>query len=88
MTRIARYILAAAIATHALFAGAQSSAGELDLAGNIVAEIKTRHAPDGRQEIYDIRAYHDNDGRLTVGGRMSEAGTHAALARAMSEAGL
>lgn len=72
----------------ALFAGAQSSAGELELAGNIVTAIKTQHAPDSRQEIYDVRAYHDNDGRLTIGGRMSEAGTHAALASAMTEAGL
>lgn len=67
-------------------AWAQSSQGELERAQNAIAKAKEQTAPDSRQAIYDIKAYHDTDGRLIVGGYTSETKARNATVELLNDA--
>lgn len=69
-------------------AGAQSSAIALEKAQRAVAAAKASAAPDARQNIFEIKAYADSDGNLTVGGRTSEDFIKKAVVSALSEEGV
>lgn len=69
-------------------AGAQSSAIALEKAQKAVAAAKSSAAPDARQNIFEIKAYTDSDGNLTVGGRTSEEFIKNAVTGALSEEGV
>lgn len=69
-------------------AGAQSSAIALEKAQKAVAAAKASAAPDARQNIFEIKAYTDSDGNLTVGGRTSEEFIKNAVTGALSEEGV
>lgn len=83
-----RYIITIAIAALALSASAQSSANELSKARAAVAAAKSATAPDARQCIFDIKAYHDTDGRLVVGGVTSDRDARRAVVSKLDETGL
>ncbi len=66
----------------------QSSQGLLDKARVAVEDVKAKFAPDSRQAIFEIKAYNDNDGNLTVGGATSDSSAYRAVHKALSDAGL
>lgn len=70
-------MLAATVAT------AQSSALQLEKAEKTIAEVKQQYAPDTRQAVFEIKAYNDPDGRLTVGGKSSDSTAVRALRSAL-----
>lgn len=72
----------------ALGASAQSSAVALDKAVAAVAAAKERTARDGRQTVFDIKAYLDNDGNLTVGGLTSDSLARKAVLAELNAAGV
>ena len=67
---------------------AQSSARELETVSRAVAEAKAHTASDARQAIFDIKAYHDNDGRLVVGGVTSDSLARKAVVTALAKTGI
>ncbi len=67
---------------------AQSSARELETVSRAVAEAKAHTASDARQAIFDIKAYHDNDGRLVVGGITSDSLARKAVVTALAKTGI
>ena len=66
---------------------AQSSMKALERASQIVEDVRAAHAPDKRQAIYEIKAYNDPDGGLTIGGKTSEAAARGALVALMNTSG-
>lgn len=83
-----KYIAIIALALAVFPTAAQSSANMLAKAQTCIADIKARFAPDSRQAIYDIKAYNDNNGSLTVGGEVSDSTAASATRRALAEAGI
>lgn len=83
-----KYIAIIALALAVYPAAAQSSANMLAKAQTCIADVKARFAPDSRQAIYDIKAYNDNNGSLTVGGEVSDSTAASATRRALAEAGI
>lgn len=67
---------------------AQSSANELDKASAILADVKSTVAPDGRQAIFTLKAYHNPDGVLVVGGEASDSAAVKAAREALADGGL
>ncbi|MDE6278248.1 MAG: C40 family peptidase [Muribaculaceae bacterium] len=70
-----------------LSSAAQSSIKALERASAIVEEVKAAHAPDKRQTVYEIKAYNDPDGGITVGGKTSSAEARGALVAQMNASG-
>lgn len=66
----------------------QSSQGQLETVKTAVEKVRTEYAPDSRQAVYDIKAYHDNDGRLTVGGYTSDSTAYNSLRKALADTGV
>lgn len=83
-----KYIAIIALALAVFPSAAQSSANMLAKAQTCIADVKARFAPDSRQTIYDIKAYNDNNGNLTVGGEVSDSTAASATRRALAEAGI
>ncbi len=83
-----KYIAIIALALAVFPTTAQSSANMLAKAQTCIADVKARFAPDSRQAIYDIKAYNDNNGSLTVGGEVSDSTAASATRRALAEAGI
>lgn len=83
-----KYIAIIALALAVFPTAAQSSANMLAKAQTCIADVKARFAPDSRQAIYDIKAYNDNNGSLTVGGEVSDSTAASATRRALAEAGI
>ncbi len=67
---------------------AQSSTEALGLAQRAVEKARETVAPDSRQIVFEIKAYNDNDGNLTVGGKTSEAAVRNAIAGALADSGV
>lgn len=68
-----RYILSALTLVMLGFAApAQSSSIALGKAAQAVEQAHKAAAPDARQNFFDVKAYADSEGNLTVGGRVSE----------------
>lgn len=67
---------------------AQSSARELELASDAVAQAKAATAADARQTVFGIKAYHDTDGRLVVGGVTSDSLARKAVIDRLAETGV
>ena len=67
---------------------AQSSANELDKASAILSDVKSAVAPDGRQAIFTLKAYHNPDGVLVVGGEASDSVAVKAARKALADGGL
>ncbi|MCM1066479.1 MAG: C40 family peptidase [Muribaculaceae bacterium] len=86
MRRILISILFLGIAATSLMA--QSSANELSRAQGAVAQAKASTAADARQSIFDIKAYHDTDGRLVVGGVASDSLAIRAARQALADTGV
>lgn len=83
-----KYIAIIALALAVFPTTAQSSANMLAKAQTCIADVKARFAPDSRQAVYDIKAYNDNNGSLTVGGEVSDSTAASATRRALAEAGI
>ena len=84
-----RLILSAfAAAAMAFCASAQSSTEALAKAQSVVENVHQTVAPDARQIIFDIKAYNDNDGNLTVGGKTSETSAREAIVGALNDNGV
>ncbi len=83
-----KYIAIIALALAVFPTAAQSSANMLAKAQTCIADVKARFAPDSRQAVYDIKAYNDNSGSLTVGGEVSDSTAASATRRALAEAGI
>lgn len=83
-----KYIAIIALALAVFPTAAQSSANMLAKAQTCIADVKARFAPDSRQAVYDIKAYNDNNGSLTVGGEVSDSTAASATRRALAEAGI
>ncbi len=83
-----KYIAIIALALAVFPTAAQSSANMLAKAQTCIADVKARFAPDSRQAVYDIKAYNDNNGNLTVGGEVSDSTAASATRRALAEAGI
>ena len=83
-----RYTAIIALAVAALPLAAQSSADMLAKAQECIKTVKAQVAPDARQAVYDIKAYHNNDGSLVVGGEMSDSTALKATVKALAEAGV
>ncbi len=83
-----KYLAIIALALAVFPTAAQSSANMLAKAQTCIADVKARFAPDSRQAIYDIKAYNDNNGNLTVGGEVSDSTAASATRRALAEAGI
>ena len=83
-----RYTAIIALAVAALPLAAQSSADMLAKAQQCIKNVKAQVAPDARQAVYDIKAYHNNDGSLVVGGEVSDSTALKATVKALAEAGV
>ncbi len=83
-----KYLAIIALALAVFPTAAQSSANMLAKAQTCIADVKARFAPDSRQAVYDIKAYNDNSGSLTVGGEVSDSTAASATRRALAEAGI
>ena len=83
-----KYTAIIALAVAALPLAAQSSADMLAKAQQCIKTVKAQVAPDARQAVYDIKAYHNNDGSLVVGGEMSDSTALKATVKALAEAGV
>ncbi len=83
-----KYIAIIVLALVVFPTAAQSSANMLAKAQTCIADVKARFAPDSRQAVYDIKAYNDNSGSLTVGGEVSDSTAASATRRALAEAGI
>lgn len=83
-----KYLAIIALALAVFPTAAQSSANMLAKAQTCIADVKARFAPDSRQAVYDIKAYNDNNGSLTVGGEVSDSTAASATRRALAEAGI
>ena len=77
-----------AAAAMAFCAVAQSSTEALAKAQSVVENVHQTVAPDARQIIFDIKAYNDNDGNLTVGGKTSETSVREAIVGALNDNGV
>lgn len=51
---------------------AQSSAEELRKASGIIASVQKQFAPDARQNLFQIKAFNNNEGALTIKGTTSD----------------
>lgn len=51
---------------------AQSSVNALSSVSSVIEKVKSECAPDSRQAVFEVKPYIDNDGRLVVGGKISE----------------
>lgn len=67
---------------------AQSSANMLAKAQECIKDVKAEYAPDGRQIVYDIKAYNNNEGSLVVGGDVSDSTAMRATVKALDQAGI
>lgn len=67
---------------------AQSSAEELRKASEIVSGIQKQFAPDARQNIFQIKAFSNNNGGLTIKGTTSDSTAFNALKKQLSSAGI
>ncbi|MBD5233691.1 MAG: C40 family peptidase [Bacteroidales bacterium] len=67
---------------------AQSSQGLLEKARAAVEHVRSTSAPDSRQVIFEIKAFNDNDGNLTVGGATSDSIAFRNLHTALAEVGI
>ena len=67
---------------------AQSSASALASAEEAVKTVKAEVAPDARQIIYDIKAYTDGNGVLTLGGVTSEMTARNRVIAAVNDLGI
>lgn len=83
-----RYTAIIALAVAAMPLAAQSSADMLAKAQSCIKTVKAQVAPDARQAVYDIKAYHNNDGSLVVGGEVSDSTALKATVKALAEAGV
>ena len=83
-----KYTAIIALAVAAMPLAAQSSADMLAKAQECIKTVKAQVAPDARQAVYDIKAYHNNDGSLVVGGEMSDSTALKATVKALAEAGV
>lgn len=79
---------ALAIAAVAFCTSAQSSTEALGKAQKAVEKTREAVAPDARQVIFEIKAYNDNNGNLTVGGKTSEASVREAIVSALADNGI
>ena len=79
---------ALAIAAATFCASAQSSTEALGKAQRVVEQVHETIAPDARQVIFEIKAYNDNDGNLTVGGKTSEDFVRKAIVDALADSGV
>lgn len=83
--RISAIILGLALVAAATPAFAQSSVNALASAEKAIAEVKEKFVPDKRQAVFEVKPYMDTDGRLVVGGKVSEAPHKAALVEALDQ---
>lgn len=88
MNTIRQSTCAIALICIAPFMSAQSSARELDIASRAVEEARTAVAHDSRQTIFTVKAYHDTDGRLVVGGATSDSIAYKAVVERLADAGV
>lgn len=67
---------------------AQSSVDQLHKAQKAVEKARRSTAPDARQAVFEVKAYTDGEGRLTVGGIVSEKSSRDALITALEALGI
>lgn len=82
------YLAIIALCVAAVPVYAQSSANMLAKAQECIKDVKAEYAPDGRQIVYDIKAYNNNEGSLVVGGDVSDSTAMRATVKALDEAGI
>lgn len=82
------YLAIIALCVAAVPVYAQSSANMLAKAQECIKDVKAEYAPDGRQIVYDIKAYNNNEGSLVVGGDVSDSTAMRAIVKALDEAGI
>ncbi|MBO4942707.1 MAG: C40 family peptidase [Muribaculaceae bacterium] len=80
------YLAIIALCVAAVPVYAQSSANMLAKAQECIKDVKAEYAPDGRQIVYDIKAYNNNEGSLVVGGDVSDSTAMRATVKALDEA--
>lgn len=80
-------LIAAALGLGAAIA-ANASTTTADRATKILNEVKKSEAPDGRQVVFDIKAWTNARGQLVVGGTTSEQSVRDAVVSALDKAGL
>lgn len=85
--RSIRYILCA-LAVAIMASVTMEAATMADKARTIASEVRTRLAPDSRQNIYDITVRPVNDGKVVVAGIVSEGYLADSLMRALTDAGI
>lgn len=83
-----RYTAFISLVVAALPLAAQSSANMLAKAQECINDVKALVAPDARQAVFDVKAYHNNDGSLVVGGEVSDSTALKATVKALAEAGV
>lgn len=88
MKNIKHIILVSAL-TLSVFgqASAQSSVNALSAVSSAIDKVKAQYAPDKRQAVFEVKPYMDNDGRLVVGGKISEKAHKLALDEALAAVG-
>jgi len=67
---------------------AQSSMGAKEKVATVINGIKNRYAPDKRQAVFDVKAYHNNEGALIVSGLVSDSTTYRLLDEALRNIGI
>lgn len=55
---------------------------------DVISQVKSRHAPDKRQVIYEVKAHEDGDGKVVVDGVISESSVRDSLVSALDRTGL
>ena len=85
MRRLVLFLLLGAAGFPAI---AQSSMGAKSRVEAIISEIKEQYAPDRRQAVFDVKAYHNNDGALIVGGSVSDSIAYRCLGEALRASGV
>lgn len=67
---------------------AQSSVDELNKVSDIIKSVGSTYAPDSRQAVFEVKAFNDNNGRLTVKGTTSDSLAYKALTTELKQAGI
>ncbi|MDE6207814.1 MAG: C40 family peptidase [Muribaculaceae bacterium] len=80
--------IAFAFAVLSLPVFAQSSANELSRLQQVVDDVKSDYALDKRQAYYDVKAFHNAEGALTVKGTLSDSVTARVLRQELANAGV
>lgn len=88
MHNIVRTALLLTAFSFGIVTAAQAASPAVEQANKILSEVKKSEAPDGRQVVFDLRAWNNKKGQLVVGGTTSEQSVRNAVAAALDKAGI